>query len=226
MKKIAIITIGQTPRIDLTPDIATIFDAQAELVEYGALDLLSAAQIEADFHVCVGDEILVSRMRDGKEVMFTQRYVIPKIQACITQAEADGCDASILCCTGVFPVFIHRCLLIEPQKIIHSLALNLSQGQQIGVCVPHENQVNQAVELWKKRGLSIQAIPVSPYGEQEVIGERVRKAFAETNLAFICLDCIGYSTEMKREVERQTGKPVLLPRTMVANIVKDLLCST
>lgn len=44
--KIGAVTIGQSPRVDVTPDIMPIFGAQAELIQVGALDGLSKEEIK------------------------------------------------------------------------------------------------------------------------------------------------------------------------------------
>ena len=45
MKKIGLITIGQTPRDDVIPDIAPLFSSEVELLQAGALDGLTAQDI-------------------------------------------------------------------------------------------------------------------------------------------------------------------------------------
>ena len=103
--KIAAITIGQSPRPDIMKDVRPILPDYMELVEYGALDDMTYEQIMAQFSPSEDDEILVSRMRDGRQAKFTERFVTPYVQKKITQAEEEGASAIILLCTGVFPEF-------------------------------------------------------------------------------------------------------------------------
>ena len=42
----------------------------------------------------------------------------------------------------------------------------------------------------------------------------------ETDL--IVLDCIGYTMEMKEQIHQLTGKPVILPRTLTARVIREL----
>lgn len=39
----------------------------------------------------------------------------------------------------------------------------------------------------------------------------------------VVLDCIGYTQQMKGTVQRLSGKPVALSRTMAARVVTELL---
>lgn len=222
MKSVAIISIGQTPRVDLTPDLEQVFSKDVKLVEYGALDNYSFDEIEKNFKVSQNDEILVSRMRDGRQVKFTDSFIIPKIQKCILEAEKT-CDATILACTGVFPKFKHSKLFIEPQEIIHGIVEKLSDGQTIGVCVPNINQVEQAYKFWGESSVSVKVVNASPYEQAEDVKNIVSEAFSNEEVLLICLDCIGYSKKMKDDIQKIMDIPVLLPRTMIASILNDLI---
>ena len=67
--KIAGITVGQSPRTDMTCDLIPKLALNLELVEYGALDGLTLADIERDLAPEPGEEVLVSRMRDGQQAL-------------------------------------------------------------------------------------------------------------------------------------------------------------
>ena len=73
--KIGAITVGQSPRVDVTPDLWPIFGPNVELIEAGGLDGLSREEIET-FVPEDGDYVLVSRLKDGSSVTFAERYVL------------------------------------------------------------------------------------------------------------------------------------------------------
>ena len=89
MTKIGMLTIGQTPRVDLLPALVEILGDEHEIIEAGALDGLSLEDVK-DIEILPDDYILVSRMRDGTEVKITKRFVIPRIQEKITELEEKG----------------------------------------------------------------------------------------------------------------------------------------
>ena len=68
--KIGAITIGQAPRTDITRDILPLLPDYMTLIEYGALDDMNYEDIMAQFHPEPADEVLVSRMRDGRTAKF------------------------------------------------------------------------------------------------------------------------------------------------------------
>ena len=64
MKKIGAITVGQSPRVDLIPEIQPILGDSVEIIQAGALDGLSKEEI-AKFVPRPGENVLVSRLTDG-----------------------------------------------------------------------------------------------------------------------------------------------------------------
>lgn len=219
---IGAITIGQSPRTDITADILPLLPEGMKLAEYGALDDMSYEEVMAEFNPQPKDEVLVSRMRDGRQAKFTERFITPLVQKKIDQAEADGVSAVILFCTGVFPKFRHKGLFIEPQPLFHAVAEKLADGRKIGVLVPEPDQVEQALHSWGKSGVNILAVSASPYQEPEKIKAAAEK-FCGHDLSFICTDCMGFSMEMKHWIQEITGLPVLLPRTLVVKILCEML---
>ena len=216
------ITIGQTPRVDITADVTGLLGPDVELREYGALDGLSLEEVQASYHPAPGDELLVSRMRDGSQAQMTQSFVIPRVQACIDQAQDEGADVIVLYCTGVFPAFRHRGIFIEPQPLLHSTVRCLADGRRVGVLVPTQAQVAQAYEFWGASGVDVTVAWASPYlAFDEVV--RVGRELASQDVAFVCSDCMGYSLAMKRAIEEAGAAKVLLPRTLATRVACEFL---
>ena len=84
--KIGAITIGQAPRTDITRDILPLLPDYMTLTEYGALDDMTYEEVMSQFAPSEDDEVLVSRMRDGRQAKFTERFIRPLVQKKIDQA--------------------------------------------------------------------------------------------------------------------------------------------
>ena len=74
MKRIGAITIGQSPRVDVVPEMQQILGPDVEIVQAGVLDGLSPEEIAAlapagngdsEIRRLRGSPVLVSRLRDG-----------------------------------------------------------------------------------------------------------------------------------------------------------------
>ena len=81
MKKIGAITVGQTPRTDLIPEIAPILGDSIEIIQMGGLDGLTKEEIQA-MTPAPGDHVLVSRLKDGSSVSFGESHILPWLEAC------------------------------------------------------------------------------------------------------------------------------------------------
>jgi protein AroM len=65
--RLGLVTIGQTPRTDVVPEMAEVLGPGIEIVERGALDGLDIQAITA-LAPGPGDEVLVTRLRGGAPV--------------------------------------------------------------------------------------------------------------------------------------------------------------
>ncbi|GAA6514716.1 AroM family protein [Merdimmobilis hominis] len=219
--KIGAITVGQSPRVDVTPDLWPIFGPNVELIEAGGLDGLTREDIEK-FAPEEGDYVLVSRLKDGSSVTFAERYVLPRLQQCIDKLEKEGVRLILFFCTGDFPDnFRHKVPLIFPNKILLGMVPVLCAGKLAAV-TPSEKQLEQSQKKWGNCGLEAKSYAASPYGEMEAV-EAVAREIAQTDADLVLLDCIGYTAEMKRMVAKITGKNVILSRTILARAVMELL---
>ena len=181
-----------------------------ELVEHGALDQLSPAEID-DLAAEPGDVPLVTRLRDGTEVVLRADAVHERVREIVRSLDEDELDFLVLLCTGRFDDLCSRHFLLESQRVVDAGVAALSRpGKTVGTLLPAPGQTHADV------GVTSHA---SPYA-----GDRFEEAAAELSAAdVIVLHCMGYSLEHKRRVAAATGKPVLLAREMVASAVGWLL---
>ena len=99
MKKIGAITVGQSPRTDLIPEMEPILGDTVEIIQMGGLDGLTREEIAA-FRPRPNDYVLVSRLADGTSVSFGESYVLPRMQECIHRLEDKGVSLILFLCTG------------------------------------------------------------------------------------------------------------------------------
>lgn len=223
MIKIGAITVGQSPRTDLMPDMEAIFSDTIEVIQMGGLDGLTKEEIAA-FTPEPDDHVLVSRLTDGSSVTFGESHVLPRLQECIYALEQQGVSLILFLCTGEFPEdFESSVPLIFPNRILTSVVPAAVPNCRLAVFTPSEAQVEQVTRKWQdETGGTVSVIPVSPYdGPDAVLSAAARIRPEEIDL--IVMDCIGYTVEMKQEIHALTGKPVILPRTLVARMINELI---
>ncbi|MDF3006022.1 MAG: AroM family protein [Oscillospiraceae bacterium] len=219
--KIGAITIGQAPRTDVTDDILHIFGGKIELLQRGGLDGLTAEQIAA-FKPSPEDYVLVSRLTDGSSVTFAERFILPRLQECINELEAEGVRLIMFFCTGDFPDSLTSHVpLVYPCDILNQVAPLLSKQSNLVTVTPSPLQVTQCENKWKKFVKTVKAIPASPYGSFEAL-EQAAEEIKNLDADLLVLDCIGFTQEMKNMFVKKTGKLVVLPRTLLARVISEL----
>ncbi|MEG0020179.1 MAG: AroM family protein [Oscillospiraceae bacterium] len=222
MVKIGAITIGQSPRKDVTPDMLPILGDNIELIQAGGLDGLTREEIET-FVPTEGDYVLVSKLRDGSNVKFAERYILPRLQECINKLEKEGASSIIFLCTGDFPdVFTSTVPLIFPCKVLNALVPAVAQRSKIAVITPDVMQVKQAENKWRDFVKEVTAIPASPYKEEQELLDAAA-IIKNLDVDLVVMDCIGYTQEMKDKVRALTGKNIVLSRTILARVVRELV---
>jgi protein AroM len=219
--RVGMITIGQSPRPDVVPEVTAAVGKPMAVVESGALDGLDLSEVR---RLAPGpaDETLVTRMRDGVEVHVAKRHIIPRVQECIHRLAPDV-DVVVLLCTGHFPGFESPVPFLEPQELVDRIVQAVvGRGGAIGVMVPGAAQVEASRQKMEEYGLVATVANASPYSG----GGEVRQAaevLAASDVKAIVMHCIGYTAAMKAEVRQRTGKPVLLARSLVGKILEETL---
>ena len=216
---IAAITIGQSPRTDVVPELECFLGPDVRIVQAGALDELSKPEVEAIAPKTTGFT-LVTRLRDGSEVKLGEDFVIPRIQKCIRRLEHDV-DLILLLCTGSIPRLDSRRLILYPEQILFNVVCSVG-ARRIGVLTPAPEQVGAQHERWSKVVPHVVVEAASPYGSPERL-ESAASRFDPEGLDLLVLDCIGYTHAMKLRVRTLVRRPVLLARSAAARVAAELL---
>jgi len=216
------ITIGQSPRPDIIPEMREVLGTDVEILEAGALDGLTLEEVKK-FYPKGRDYILCTRMSDGTEVVVAKRLIVPRVQKCIGLLSQRGVEIIVFICTGLFPPFSSKKLFVEAQKILdHSILALHGAKERIGLLIPLSDQIKQARRKYDRLKGKIIIKAASPYAsgdEVSVAAEALKRADPHV----IVMHCMGYTQAMKKKVMEITGKPTILARSLVARTVKELI---
>jgi protein AroM len=216
-KKIGLITIGQSPRIDMTPEMESLVGDNCSFIEAGALDDLSLDEIKKLVPTNNGENTYVSRLRSGDSVKLSKQKVIPLLQEKIIEIEEEV-SSTIIVCTGNFPLFIHKKPLLFPDKILNGVVHSILGNGKLGILVPLDEQKESLKMKWGS--IPIVSQSVSPYEKDDYITPALK--LKEQGATLIVLDCMGYNEAHKDIVKKYTDLPVILPRSIVARVAAEL----
>ena len=130
-----IVTIGQSPRTDVVPDIAALLPPGTPVIERGALDDAGPADL-ARLAPVPGEDVLVSRMRDGTEVAMAEARLLPLVQDAVDHVTGRGVAVVAVLCTGTLPRLRCPAPLLQPGPLVRSLVAAAASGARLGVVVP------------------------------------------------------------------------------------------
>lgn len=216
---VGFLTIGQSPRDDVVGEIREILRPAIEIVQKGALDGLSALEIrelrpEKDFP-------LLTRLRDGTSTVIGRKKAIPLLQKQISELEGAGVGLIGLLCTGEFPELKSGLILLRPSQILFHWVNAVSGKGRACVLAPLPDQEREVRKKWERSGLKVVFHTLNPYRETEGEDDLIKKIDQE-GVDLVVLDCIGYGLRVKEKIRRVTGKPVFLPRTILARMINEL----
>jgi protein AroM len=218
-RMLGMVTIGQSPRDDIMPQMRPFLPDDLAIRQVGALDGLSHEQL-VPLAPGPHDYQLHSRLRDGSPVTVGRERIMPLVQAGIRQLEEEGASAILLLCTGEFPELQSKVLLIEPDRLL----LNVVRGlgvRRVGIFVPLPSQIEALAEKWRSLEVTATLVAASPYKDPAEVG----RAAAELgrSLELVIMDCMGYTQAHKQLVAQAIDRPVILAAGVVARIVGALV---
>lgn len=220
MRKIGLVTTSQTPRSDVVPTLRKMIGGSVEFVEAGALDDLTRQEIlkltpknDAD--------VLVSRARDGSEILFGKSHIVPGLQKCIDALNSKGVEAIALLCAGSFPRFDSKAPIVRPDLLMYGFLKSIPNLRKVGLMVPNEKQQGPIGREFEDEGFAVVTSWLSPYREGSI--EEAAKPFMREDVTVTSLLCMGYGPELKQEVVKVTSKPAVLSQSLLAKAIDELL---
>jgi len=225
VRTIGVVTIGQSPRSGVVAELERIIkDSRTSqtitFLQKGALDGLTVDEI-AGLRPTEEKDHLVTKLQDGTEVAVDKHAMYPRVQQAILDLNGEGADIIALLCSDEFPPFRSEAPLILPAKLLSGVLSSISIKGKLGVMVPSEKQVRTTTEFYQELGFQPIVVGASPYANGNEILNAANGLKEE--VAFVVMDCFGYDLEMKSQVRRITGTPVILVRALLAFTLSECL---
>jgi protein AroM len=219
MKTVAAVTIGQTPRDDVAGELEKVLGPEIRVVQAGALDGLARGQIDT-LAPAADEDALVTRLRDGTEVIVGKSRILSRLQACLDRLAGESEAATILC-AGVFPAFRSPHPVVMPERCMAAMVAAVFDGRRLGVIVPIDQQRESYRARWSRVDPRVTVVVASPYDDPARLvdaAEELRRAGA----SLVVMECMGFTSGMKQIVRDITGAPALLPATVLARVLAEL----
>ena len=221
--RIAFVTIGQTPRSDIVPEMITDITAgqegrKFEAVEFGVLDGMTPAEL-AGMEARPAELSFATRLRNGDEIVTSKERTEERLNLLLQDIDNQGFDIIVLLCTGTKIEPLANTLVVEAQRIVDSTVEALAQSaRRLGVIVPLERQVEEFSRRHVFAG-EPKVVAASPYAGDDI--EERAAVLADCDL--VIMHCMGYSADMLAQAKTPIRAPVLLSRRLVAGVLRQML---
>jgi AroM protein. len=220
--KAAFVTIGQSPRIDLVPEmrseLAVILpDHKVDITEIGVLDGLSCADVD-EMRARPDEARFVTRLADGCEIVVSRQRIEAALNTLLAQIDGQF-NLIVLLCTGTSIARPGKSLLIEAQGLVDGMTAAIASGvRKLGVLIPDKAQIDgfRAAHALPE---DTRCLACSPYADGDFEG--AGRALSGCDL--IVMHCMGYTAEMASQVRLTSNAYILLSRRMVTAGIAQIL---
>lgn len=220
ISKIGAITIGQSPRDDIIPDLKKLIGIEIPIEVLGILDNLETKEIKK---MAPGkkEDVLVTRLGDGASVALGYESVVKGIQKCLTELRTRGFEIIALLCTCHFSELKNEKALVQVSNLIEEKVREVIEKIRLGVLIPSAKQILQTEKRWRRPGIQVLVASASPYGKKEEVISAV-KGLVERRVDLIVLDCIGYNLSLYERLKKAFSIPMILPLELLAQGLNNL----
>lgn len=222
--RLGILTLGQSPRIDVEPTLRAILGREVQFVQRGGLDGMSRESIEklapADGEPCI-ETCVLSDGGDPEGVCVAKRHLLPRLTVAAQELDAQ-CDVFFLLCSGEFQDLKQAVpRLIEPIVFIRSVVAAVAGHAHLCVIGP-ESDIAAAPAQWRPYAADVSTAVSSPYDGKERLSDAARKARA-SGADYILLDDMGFTEEQRQQVRSVSGIATLNATSITARVLQELL---
>ncbi|BCJ34298.1 hypothetical protein Athai_18010 [Actinocatenispora thailandica] len=224
MSTLGLVTIGQSPRVDMVPEMLPALGLPASAVtERGALDGMSGAQIAALGPAAGAEHVLTTRLADGTSVLLDHDAAVGAVQDAVTEV-GRAVHATLVVCTGTFPPLAHDGPLLFAEPLLLGGVAALCAGEPVGIVCPLPEQEAMSRRKWEPVVGAVTVAAATPYADGAVAAVAAAAArLAAGGATRIVLDCMGYTAAMRSAATEAAGVPVLLARSVVARLAGELV---
>ncbi len=197
------ITLGESPRVDIVPELIKIIGKDFDYREIGLLDDVSDYK---SIFPKSDDDLYVSRLNNGEQVKLSKKWAKNKIQ------NMNLSGNSVILCTGDF----ENINAIQPSKTVKWFFKSFLKINKMAIVCPLKEQIESLCTRWDSFAEEVDYYYYSPYDNKGVFPQK-------RNYDFIYLDCMGYTLEHERVIGRNLNASIVSARKILGNFLRCLI---
>jgi protein AroM len=211
---IAVITGGRSPRPELLAELSAKL-GQIRFDEFGALDGVSD-EVLADHAPGPDEPSFFAPLGGGANVVVSVALMEKQVGHLVAQLDGRNYDLIVIAATALFAPLSARTPIVNGQQAVDAWVSALAVGDvNIGLIFPLSRQGDQ---LATSHRTQLQSANATIKG-----GHSARLAQAASRVSradLIVMQSVGYTEAMAQQVARESGKPVVTARGIIAAAVR------
>ena len=219
-KKVAFLTIGQSPREDVFSEIIPGLSSACRIIQAGALDDLSREEIDR-LKPQKGHLPLITRLRNGQPVIVSREKICPLLQAKINRLEQEEVEIIAILCTEDFADLHSKKKLLLPFNLLKEEILKLSPSGLV-IFIPLKEQKKLTEAKWRIPKIPLLIEILNPYKDFFNLYKLINKLGRRENFLLV-FDCFGYSISLAQSISEQFALPFITPRLILAQEINRLI---
>jgi protein AroM len=224
--RIGFATVGESPRDDVVPKVASWLPPDTEIVQRGCLDGLTQAQLQALF-APPGSEGIVAGVADGS-VLLAFDQLFPRMQEVVDGlARGDGADLVVVLCGADWTGITSDVLVVNPGRLFPAVVSALARGRRLGVIKPDAGQIGPERERYRNLGLEVHVTAASPYAGQDriALAEQAAAELSQAGCELVWMTCVGMDGPMRQAVQDIVKVPVILASSLLGRLVAEMVAA-
>jgi protein AroM len=225
--RIGFATVGNSPRDDIVPRVASGLPPGTEVMQRGCLDGLTRAQMRA-FVAPPGDDPIVARLADGGSMLFAFDKLFPRMQETVDDlVHCDGAELVVVLCGADWTGIASDVLVVNPGRLFPAVVCALARGRRLGIIKPDAGQIAPEREHYGRLGIEAHVTAASPYAGRERISlaEQAALELSQAGCEMVWMTCVGMDWQMRKAVQDIVKVPVILASSLLGRLVAELVAA-
>lgn len=215
-----LLTLGQSPRVDIEPTFRSILGQEVLFRQAGALDGRSPSEIR-ELTPRKGETPIETRMADGSAVNLSRSRLLPLLAAQAEKLTA-SCRYVVLLCSGEFPDLRRPDIcLVEPAFLLRGMMTTLARGKTLGIVGP-ESDMTAAPAQWQAYAQRIVTAAASPYDQTHIIVQAAVNT-EKKGADILLLDDMGFTLAQANAARARVRIPVICATTATARLLSEMV---
>lgn len=215
---VAFVTLGQTPRDDVVPELRALVGRSIDVREFGVLDDIPSDKL-AGLRPDPGDPALLTRLRSGVDVVLSLDWTSDRMNVIYSKIVARDIDLVVLMSTLLGDTPAPASATIFCDKVVaRAVDAFTAGGLHVGLILSLESQADLVVCGIARRDM-IRAAVARP-GDHGALVSAVGEL---RDCDVLILHSVTYSEREQQEVLRRFDRPVVLARQLVASAIREAL---